>query len=52
MELLLLLALAVGICIFFWYAARAAFKADSRQREEVERKFNEIVAYLKGSGDA
>lgn len=48
MEVLLLLALAGGIFTFFYYAARAAFKADSRQRKDTERLFNEIVSHLRG----
>ena len=51
MDVVLLLALAIGICIFFYYAARAAFKADSRER----KRTNELFAYLertfKGESD-
>ena len=51
MDVILLLALAGGICIFFYYAARAAFKADSRER----KRTNELFAYLertfKGEND-
>ena len=42
MDVILLLALAAGIFTFFYYAARAAFKADSRER----KRTNELFAYL------
>ena len=49
--LILLLALAIGISMVFYYAARAAFKADSRER----KRTNELFAYLertfKGESD-
>lgn len=45
--LILTLALAVGIGIFFYYAARAAFVADSKQRAGIDKKFAEIVALFK-----
>lgn len=51
MDVLLLLVLAAGIYTFFWYAARAAFKADSRQRRDINKKFNEIVSHLKPGND-
>ena len=42
MDILFPLALAAGIFTFFYYAARAAFKADSRER----KRTNEFFAYL------
>ena len=50
MGLFWLLLLAFLVCSLWWFALRAAFTADSKQRRMAKKLVEEIKSFLGGQG--